>query len=303
MLGMDRRAIIGPLAAALLAAAGCGGGGRGLPEILGEVNNEYLTTDEFLHHFKARGGIALTGKARGTLKRWLIAELVDRKLLLQEARKERIRPDRAEVRSYFQDRGRKAWGEREKEMFMDSEDDLYEQRMIEILLVQNVASPRPRSSEVAAYVKSHASEFVRPPQARLRLIVVHSAAKVKRVRAELSDGTPFGDVAREWSEEPAGDARGNASWRADSEVPSEVWEAAAAAKLERNAGPVSTPYGEFFFRVEERRPSGKLDSEEARDMAGRKLNAQKRREAIENYVASLRAAATIRVDLRALNRL
>lgn len=289
--------------AAPLLFAGCGGGGRGIPEILGEVNNEYLITDEFLHHFRMRGGNALSGTARGVLKRSLMAELVDRKLLLQEARRLRIRPDRSAVRREFESRGRQGWGEREKEQFQESEDDIYEQKMIETLLSSRVMVPGPRDSEVRSYMKKHPEEFIRPEQARLALIVVNSASMAAKVRAELSAGVPFREVAGRFSREPGSAGRGAPKWRSEDGVPSEVWEASQTAQIGGNSGPISTPYGTYFFRLEKRRPAAKLDAEAARDRARQAVTAQKRREAVENYMASLRAGAAIRVDMRALDRL
>jgi parvulin-like peptidyl-prolyl isomerase len=170
-------------------------------------------------------------------------------------------------------------------------------------MAENVATPGTRSAEVDAYLAGNAAEFMRPAQARLALIVVHSAAEVSKVKSELAGGTPFGEVARMLAGGSKGSRSGEAAWRSESSVPAEVWEAAAGARLERNCGPVSTAWGSYFLRVEARRPAGRPDREELRDMARRKVAAQKRREAVENYVASLRAAATIRVDMRALDRL
>ena len=85
---------VGVACLAVLAAflGGCSGQATQVPEIIGEVNNEYLTSDEFLHHFKARGGVALDKKARGQFKQTLLTELIDRKLLLQEARRRKMYP-------------------------------------------------------------------------------------------------------------------------------------------------------------------------------------------------------------------
>jgi len=274
----------------------------GIPEMVAEVNNEYVTTDEFMHHFRLRGGLDLQGSARARLRKWLIAELVDRKLLLQEARLQRIRPQRVDVRKDFEGKGKQAWGDAEKEQFMQSEDDIYEQRIIELLLKANLAVPGVRSAEIDEYIKRQPEEFLRPPQARICWVVVNSASKVKRTASELGNGVSIEEVAKDLSEEPVS-VRGKWAWREESQMPDEVWEASSRAPLNKAVGPVPTGFGTFFFRVEDRRKNSRMSREELRDSARRRIASLKKREAVENYLASLRSTAKIRVDFRALGRL
>lgn len=284
-----------------LAIASCGGK-TGLPEMVAEVNNEYVTTDEFVHHFRMRGGFELQGSARARMRKWLIAELVDRKLLLQEARARRIRPERSDVRADFAEKGRKAWGEREKEQFMQSEDDIYEQKKIEILLKANFMVPGVRAAEIDAYIKRHPGEFIRPAQARICWVMVNSASKVKKAGEQLVNGMPIGEVAKGLSDEPVS-MRGAWSWRDESQMPREVWEAASRAPLKKSVGPVPTGFGTFYIEVRDRRKESAMSREESREAARRRIVSMKNREAVENYLASLRASAKIRVDFNALGRL
>lgn len=292
--------VLSALAAGVLSSS-CGNRGA-LPEMVAEVNNEYVTTDEFVHHFRMRGGLELQGSSRARLRKWLIAELVDRKLLLQEARILRIRPQRTDVRADFAEKGKKAWGERENEQFMQSEDDIYEQRIIEMLLKARLVVPGVRTDEIDEYIKTHPDEFRLPPRARMCWVVVNSASKVKKTGAQLKDGVSIEEVATDLSEEPVS-VRGKWAWRDETQMPREVWEAAGRAPLEKSVGPVPTDFGTFFFRVEDRSKASKMDREETRDAARNRIRAMKKREAVENYLASLRSSAKIRVDFRALGRL
>jgi len=273
-----------------------------LPEMVAEVNNEYITTDEFVHHFRMRGGLELQGSSRDRLKKMIIAELVDRKLLLQEAREQRIRPQRTDVRADFAEKGRKAWGEREKEQFMQSEDDIYEQRIIELVLRANLVVPGVRSGEIDEYIKRHPDEFIRPPQARMCWVVVNSASKVKKTGLQLRDGVSIDEVAKDLSDEPVS-VRGKWAWRDEAQMPDDVWEAVNRAPIEKSVGPVPTDFGTFFFRVEDRRKQSRMAREESRDLARNRIKSMKKKEAMENYLASLHTSAKIRVDFRALGRL
>jgi parvulin-like peptidyl-prolyl isomerase len=292
-------ALAGALAITAL-LAGCGTGGSKVPEILGEVNNEYLTTDEFMHQFKARGGAALQGPARAEFKRWLLAELVDRKLLLQEARRRGLRPSREDVRGRILEMGSRGWEEAERAQVLNVEDDLYEQRQIEDLMrheLPPVGTPSLR--EVRRYIQAHADLFTRPAQVRLRQIVVHSAAMVEDAQRMIKAGESFEGVVRRLGGTPAATVLGPA-WNAADDVPDEVWAAAASAPKGEVRGPVASEYGFHLFKVEGRRDAGPISRDEAEARASRLIVGERRHAGVQAFLVRLRRSAVIRVDRRAV---
>jgi len=291
-----------------LAAAGCSSRDEQIeeqiPEILGEVNNEYLTTDEFLHHFKVRGGMELSGEARKEFKRWLFAELVERKLLLQEARKRRIRPSRAGVRRAFAKMGDRGWDEAERELAGSVEDEMYEQRQIEILLLNALPLlKQPKKAEIRRYLKKHPEDFQRPVQVRLRQIVVHSASKVRTVQAELSSGASFMETMRRHSTLSNVPSKDQLTWVGESDLSMEVWEAVREAPVKKPVGPVVSAHGTHFLLVVERRKAGPVPATEASAIARKRLRQEWKRRAMASYLAKLRKSAKIKVDLKALDLL
>jgi len=284
--------------------AGCSRGDKGLPEIIGEVNNEYLTTDEFIHHFKIRGGIALDGGARKRFKRWLLAELIDRKLLLQEARRRRIRPSRDAAREEFEELGARGWSRGARSMAWDVSDDVYEQRQIAELLKAAVPKPStPTDSDAAGYVKRHKEEFRHPGQVRLRQIVVHSAAKVKKVEAKLKAGAVFADAAKRYSEAPEATLGGFVGWCGEADLPTVLWDSIREEPKDRVIGPVSTAYGIHFLRVDGRREAGPTEPEAARAIAKRRIREIRARKALDEYLGNLRDSASIKADFKAVDSL
>jgi hypothetical protein len=283
---------------------GCSRGDKGLPEIIGEVNNEYLTTDEFIHHLKIRGGTALDGKARKQFKRWLLAELIDRKLLLQEARRRRIRPSRDAVREEFEELGARGWSRGARSMAWDVSDDVYEQRQIAELLKAAVPKPpAPTDSDADGYVKRHKEEFRHPGQVRMRQIVVHSAAKVKKVEAKLKDGAAFADAAKRYSEAPEAAQGGLVGWCGETDLPTVLWDAIREAPKGGMIGPVSTTYGFHFLMVEGRREAGPTEPEAARAIAKRRIRDIRARKAVGEYLGNLRDSVSIKADLNAVDSL
>jgi len=290
--------------AALIALASCSRDDKRMPEIIGEINNEYLTTDEFIHHFKIRGGTALDGRARKQFKRWLLTELIDRKLLLQEARRRRIRPSREAAREEFEELGGKGWSRGARSLAWDVSDDVYEQKQIAEVL--KTAVPRPSSptdSEADGYVKRHKDEFRHSGQVKLRQIVVHSAAKVKKVKAKLAAGASFSDAAKRYSEAPEAARGGLVGWCGEADLPAVLWDAVKDAPKAGAIEPLSTAYGIHFLRVEGRREAGPTEPDVARTIAKRRIREIRARKALEAYTGDLRDSAAIKVDLKAVDSL
>ena len=287
------------LAALCALAAGCGRTPARPPEILGEIGNEYLTTDEFMHHFKMRGGLELAGPARDELKRMLLAELVERRLLLLEARRRRIQPAREDVRRAFGELGGAGWDAADRAAAWNAQDDLYEQRQIEELV--RVAVPRPDPpgrAVVAAWLAVHPEAARRPAQVRLRQIVVHSSAMANEIKAALDKGEALGTVARR-----LGLGGAEPAWLGEDSLPPEVWEAARGGSVGAVLGPVASDFGYHLAVVDARRDGGALPVAEAQALARRRLGRERRDAAFRGFVTGLRRAAVIRVDRAAVDRL
>ena len=290
------------LAALLLAS--CGSRDGRLPDILGEVNNEYVTSDEFVHHFRIRGGFQLEGRARRELKRMLIAELVDRKLLLQEARRRRIRPGRDEVGEELRRLGARVSDAADRRRAWDVSDDIYEQRVIAELFTAVIRPPDdPTRREVKKYIAEHGQDFNLPDQVRLSQIVVNSAAEMETVTRKLAAGAAFKDVAMEASRAPEAARGGALKWAGEADLPQELWDAVREARPGAVVGPVSTGYGIHLLKVEERRRAGRMEHSAADALARRRIAGSRRQEAVAAFVGRLRKAARVRLDLGALNPL
>ena len=286
------------LAAVLLLAA-CGRRDLAPPEILGEINNEYLTTDEYLHHFKARGGLALAGPARDQLKAMLVAELVDRRLLLTEARRRRIKPVREDVRREFDALGRTGWEPVDRAAAWNVDDDMYEQRQIEILLQRVVPAPEPPGrAAVATWLAGHPEAVRRPSRLRIAQVVVHSSAMANELRGLLERGVTLAAAARGLRL-----AEAEPRWVAEADLPDELREAALGAVTGAVIGPVASAYGYHVAVVSDRRAAGALPAAEAERLGRRRLLAERRDEAARRFVVGLRREAVIRLDRSAIARL
>jgi hypothetical protein len=275
-----------------------------MPEILGEVNNEYVTSDEFVHHFRMRGGFALSGRARSELKKMLIAELVDRKLLLQEARRRRIRLDREEAGEELRRLGARVTEAGDRRMAWEASDYIYEQKVIAELLSAVVRPPDDFTArEVRAWVAEHPGDFRNPERVRLRQIVVNSAADMETVKKRISAGASFEEVARERSTAPEASRGGVLAWVGEADLPTELWDAVRTAIPGEVTGPVATAYGFHLLKVEERRKAGRMDPDSADALARRRISSARRQEAVAAFVGKLRRAARVRLDLKALEPL
>ncbi len=294
------------LALALL-LPGCSPEPRPLPEILGVVNHEYLTTDEYLHQFTLRGGRRLEGKARRAFKRGLLAELVDRALLLQECRRRRIRPARPGFKAAMRELGADGatgWDLGDSRRRWQVEDDAAEKAAIDALLAGAAldADP-PTRAEADAWLARHPEAGWSPVRVRLRRIMVHSATMTSSVSRALAAGMPFGEAARRWSAASDRRSGGEMGWPGPADGPPEVWVAVRDLPAGRTAGPITTPYGTLFLRADARADAERLGRADARDRARRAILSDRRRAALGRYVERLRTDAVISLDLAAVDGL
>ena len=287
------------LLAVCLVAAGCHHAPPAIPEILGQVNDEYLTTDEFMHHLKLRGGLDLEGYSRHAMKRFLLAELVNRKLLLQEVRRQRIRPSRHDVRASFAEQGGPAWEKPERDRAGIVFDEVYEHRQIERLLRELLPTPDAIANDEAdRYLAAHPALLERPEEFRLRQVVVHSATMAEQLAIRMRDGDALGDLARRSAERVTGPA-----WAGEADLPPPLWATLGTARDGRLTGPVASESGWHFAVISGRRRGGPGSHTAGRAVARAHLRRERHQAATERLIAGLRRHALIRVDMAAVEAL
>jgi peptidyl-prolyl cis-trans isomerase C len=309
------RARVLPLAA-LLVASGCAQCGGGAPDAAGggravaRVNGQAIDAEVLRHALRdVRAGADATGGEGELPRRRVLDELVDRALLMQEARARSIvvgqdQVERAFLRiraeypgTYFDD-----LLAQERLSQAELKARLKEQLTIERLFEQEVF-PRVEvvEAEVERFYSERAGEWQEPERARVLQIVVATREEAAQVREQLRRSPQtFAEVARKSSIAPEGKAGGDLGYIGRGAGYPEVFDACFTIPLNTVSDVTPSPYGFHIFKVTDRRPAQRRTLEQVRPEITEKLLRERRARAQEDYLQTLRGRAKIEIDEKAL---
>ncbi len=302
-------------AAALSLALGCGkcGGSREAEKAaraVAVVNGEAISAEALGRDLReARAG---AGEAEGksdVLRRRVLDELVDRTLLLQEARARSIvvgqdQVERAFLRIRAEYPGTHFDDLLAQERLSQTElkARLKEQLAVERLFEEEVF-PRVTvvDAEVERFHADHAAEFQDPERVRVLQIVVATRDEAQQLRDRLRrNPQTFAEVARKSSIAPEGKSGGDLGYIGRGAGFPEVFDACFSMPLNVVSEVTPSPYGFHIFKVTDKKGAQRRPLEQARAEIREKLTREKRARAQEEFLAGLRQRAKIQVDEKAL---
>ncbi len=312
---MDRRWI--GMAAGVAVLAVLGGvlavrGVRKAPAVAATVNGEPIYTaevDRYVREIGARFGVDFSKKEaagqRAQVAKSVLDQLIERTLLLQEARRTGQLAGEAEVDSRLREIAASFPSPEEFERALHrqglSRAELRERVRFELTvrrLFDRVSAPAVSEGEARAYFEAHRAAFDEPERVRVRHILLRTEAEARMALARLRAGEPFDQLARELSQDPGSrDRGGDVGFVARGQTVPEFEQAAFALKPGELGGPVQTAFGYHVLQVTEKRPAKAATWEGVRGQVLQQLRETKRREAFQAWVQQLRAKAKIAVHL------
>jgi peptidyl-prolyl cis-trans isomerase C len=310
------RALI--LAAAALAAAACSRcdgaeeGAAAGPRPVAVVNGEPIEAAELQRELREARAGASDGEAAGqrdALRRRVLDALVDRTLLLQEARARSVVVGQDQVeRAFLRVRAEYPGSHfddllaQERLSQAELKARLGHQLTVEKLFEQEVF-PRVDvvEAEIERYHADHPDEFQQPERVRVQQIVVATREEAVQLREKLRRAPQtFAEVARKSSIAPEGKAGGDLGFIGRGAGFPEVFDVTFTLPPNQISDVTPSPYGFHLFRVVEKRPAQRRTLDDARAEIAEKLRRQKRARAQEEYVRALRDRAKIQIDDKAL---
>jgi peptidyl-prolyl cis-trans isomerase C len=235
--------------------------------------------------------------------------LVTRVLLLQQARARGIAapPDRVErallaLRAEYPGTAFDDLLAQERLSVAELKGRLRDQLTVERLF-QEEAFPQVQVSdaEVDSWYADHAGEMDEPERVHALQIVVRTREEAIRVREEVRrKPQAFADVARRASIGPEGKTGGDLGWFGRGQGMPEVFDACFRLAPGAVSDVIPSPYGFHVFKAVEKRPASHRSLAEARTAIHQRLLREKRARAQEDYVAALRARASIEIDKAAV---
>ena len=261
---------------ALLAMAGCTPAASDESPVLAVVNGKPITQSEFDVRWAELPESRQARYQREGGKKKFLEDMIARELLLQEAR--RLGLDQTTA-------------VREKAQRFQEQLALDE-------LVREMARTHVQvtQDELEDYYMAHSSAVLATEHIRAAQIIVPTAVQALDVKNQLEAGADFAKLAQKFSTDQATKYRGGdlGPYRKGA-APQEI----EAAILTQNPGTVSEPIkvaaGFALVKVTSRDPLDARSAHVARERLQQELYAEKRRKQFEEFLASLRSKAAIRM--------
>jgi peptidyl-prolyl cis-trans isomerase C/foldase protein PrsA len=277
-------------------------------KVVAIINGEKITEDEFKREFsvlrkKRNTDDSIEGEQLHTLKKNLLDQFIEKRLLLQEAKKSNISITEKEL----EDEVRKITSgyppgaledmlKNEKISMTEWRGKIRENLLIERLVVNKYAGSFDVSDkEIDSYYKSNMKDFIKPLKVHALQIVVNGEEDALSVRSELLKGADFGKIAREKSIGLEAEKGGDLGFFSEGQMPQEFDDAIFKLKVGEISHPVKTPYGYHIFKLIERKEPKKIDPADAKENIRKMLMKEKYGEALKKLIASLRENSKIEI--------
>lgn len=280
-----------------------------------EVNGEVIYADEVRLMVATRraqaeaSGRDLQLDDRTSLRQSTIQELIDQRLMRQEARRMKLFPTEAEVDEALEAIAPKYDGTagcRADAADAESRQDTAERLMVDRLIDRWLAAVRPpKGHEVREVYRRNAEHFVTPEMIHASHIVKNAAEgeddgavrqAVEAARESILAGADFAETARQVSD--CGENGGDLGFFPRGVMVDEFDEVAFATEPGAITEPFRTPFGWHIVLVRERRAAGVREFEEVAPQIQQRMTLQRQEYAVMEKLSALRVRARI-VDLEA----
>ena len=286
---------------------GCDPWGAGLPEqIIAQVDEEQITIEQFDREFKElilESDKDAKGAGLGTLRRVCLDQVIERKILVQEARRLGIRISPEELKqAIFEietDYPGEGLGEKLGLKGMTLEE--WKVRLGERLLAEKVirstfhSQEKIDEKEALQYYEDHRSSFQSDQKVRARQIVVADGEEAIQILKRLKKGEKFEKVAMQKSLGPEKIEGGDLGYFSPGERPTEFnyvfgMEVGAISEV------VKSPYGYHIFKLEKKIEPRQIPFGEAKSGILQELGQKKGEENYQKWFNGLKGKAKVKIN-------
>lgn len=240
-------------------------------------------------------------------------ELVNRVLLLAEARRRGLQPERAKidaaVAGYDRQYGGSAtWAASREKMLGNVVPQLEAQSLLERLQQEVKQVPEPNEAVARGYYEQHRELFVEPEQVKLAVILLRvdpsspqakwdaAWAEARSVHARLVAGADFAALAKLQSGDRSAGHGGAMDYTHRGMLPEAVHGVVDALQPGQLAAPVQLLEGIAILRLDGRRPARQRRFDEVRERAADLWQRDEGEARWKALIADLRRGTTIRID-------
>ncbi len=242
------------------------------------------------------------------LKKELLLNMIDKELLIQEAKERGIQLNDKDIEIYLKDMSRGYPAEEfPLENHLNDPSFDYQRRFIsEDLvikrLIEQVIEPKIYISEdeMRAFFLSYKKELDRDKEFRAKQIVTESEMEAREVLELLKKGYDFSDLARKRSLSPDSETGGDLGFFEIGQMPPEFDEAILSLKEGETSDIIQSDYGYHIFQLLEIRMPKEAEWKETKPKIKKILFSKKRDELFNEWLAELRERADIKIYPKAI---
>lgn len=296
-------------------------GAKATEEIAARVNGDPITVPElnriFLAHVKVPYSTVQADPRAQEIRRQLLDTLIDRALLVQQAKKQRmtVPPQALEeavqvliqrfpARESFEE-ALQAEGLTFEGITQDLGDQLLRKQLVQNEIVEKISL---NPNDIPGFYEQHQSRYMAQEQVRARHILIKvppdmgeaDEAKLRdranKARARARKGESFAKLAQELSEDTSRSNGGDLGFFKRGQMVGPFEESAFALKVGEISGLVRTPFGYHIIKVEERTSAKQLPFEEVKEQVQEDLMREHTVARYQEYMGGLRGKATIEVS-------
>lgn len=255
----------------------CGEKPDGTGQPLAMINGKPITISEFDLRWSQMPEYARKKYPGTEGRKRFLDELIDREVLLQEAKKRGIDRDRS---------------------LMERLERFKERSMLDVLVREEVDSHVAVSGEdIKAYYDAHPDNFATAEQFRVSHILVKTNSEAEEYRKRLAQGEDFAVLARKVSVDALTRTKGgDLGILKKGQAAPEFERVLVALKPGEVSEPVATQFGYHLIKLVDRISAPALSYESAKDRVKEQVMIEKKQQRFKELVASLRAQAKVRVS-------
>lgn len=310
---MSKRIVTACLIFLVFILAGCAG------QTMAEVNGEKISRAELEKKmepmkklYQAQFGMDFTKEeSKETLKKLeksVLDQLITEKLILQEAKKEKIQVSSEEIKNQIDVLVKERFPSRQafndflkKENFSlaDLEKEISSQLIAEKLAQKVIDSQQitVTDGEAQQYFQHHQEEYNTPELVRARHILVKDKKQAEEIEEKLNQGEDFAQLAKTYSEDPGSkDKGGDLGYFSRGQMVEAFEKAAFSLKIGQISSIIQTNYGYHIIKVEDHKKPQTFQFQQLREEVKKQLEENKKKDAWMKFLDDLHSQGRVKIN-------
>ncbi|TAL26058.1 MAG: hypothetical protein EPN94_03915 [Nitrospirae bacterium] len=274
--------------------------------VVARVNGEAITQKDIkvlLKHagIKEDSKMLQSGGIHNTMQQELLDQLINEKLMLQAAKKEKIRVDKKEVMNAYNNMVKAFLKEadylqRLKQKGLSK--DIVLKSIEKDLIVGKFKDSLSRSvsvseEELKGYYDNNLRTFAVAEQMRLSIIKATNIEEAKRIKKEIDKGASFEEMADKYPAGHTGPGERETGWITLDTFPADMAKAITKIKTGTAGGPIKGREGYYIIKVMDKKEKKIRSFDEVKENIEHQLTQQKARDAFQSWLQDARKNAKI----------